>query len=260
MPKPAEKTISSLEQYVACIEELPAGPHWFRGCGKAVYPLRPTLYRHVKKLTLDERLELEAKLLTWFRQRSVPYLERELREVWDHLFFMQHMRIPTRLLDWTESPFVGLFFALQEEADAKNNRAAVWVLRPDAWNRWALRDISFAGGVLSPDDDEVRAYAPRTVAARLRVEPIALHGTHNSARIAAQRGAFVAFGRNMKPMEAIFAEEGYPRDALTKLVVRKSDRAPLLKSLLRAGVTDSVVFPDLEGLAAEAKRHFGFEV
>jgi len=34
---------------------------------------------------------------------------------------------------------------------------------------------------------------------------------------------------------------------------------PMRKSLLNHGITESVVFPDLEGLAREIKRVFGFE-
>jgi hypothetical protein len=34
--------------------------------------------------------------------------------------------------------------------------------------------------------------------------------------------------------------------------------APLLDSVLSVGFTDSVAYPDLEGLAMEIKRSFGF--
>jgi hypothetical protein len=32
------------------------------------------------------------------------------------------------------------------------------------------------------------------------------------------------------------------------------------KSIVACGITDSVVYPDLGGLATEIKRHHGFEV
>ena len=264
MPKPAETAISSLEQYVGFVEELPPDTaHWFRGCGDAGLPLVPTLYRHKPKLSFDECLKLEGELLTWFQQRSAPYLGRELAdEEWEHLFFMQHFRVPTRLLDWTESALIGLYFALTGRQHLEESPAVVWVLAPVAWNRHALRNTHEGAdvGVLSHEDGPAIGYRPRGMADRFAKEPIAMVGKHNNRRIAAQKGTFTVFGTDMKGMEDIFEEKKYPAEALARIVVAQGDRSSLLEALARAGITDSTVFPDIEGLATEAKRHFGFEV
>ena len=64
------------------------------------------------------------------------------------MFFMQHYGVPTRLLDWTENPFVAIYFALVSMEDIKNVDAAIWMCDPVAWNRAALEHISFNGAVL----------------------------------------------------------------------------------------------------------------
>lgn len=94
----------------------------------------------------------------------------------------------------------------------------------------------------------------------MNTQPVALYGAHNSARIVAQQGVFTIFGRDAKPMEEVFSAENFPANCLTKLVLSESVISPLRKSLLNQGITESVVFPDLEGLAREIKRIFGFEV
>ena len=272
MPEVRSETIQTLEEFVRFVDDLSRASqdtHWYRGCGKASHPLLPTLYRHRHKTEILEILELEANLLQWFRQRSVLYQTCQLNTDWDCLFFMQQYRVPTRLLDWTESPLVALYFALTSAHPKHTNGvleyrtdATVWVLEPGLWNRAALSEISYPRDVPFPggDDGALNAYAPGTAADRMRPKPVALHGVHNSARIAAQRGTFVIFGHDTRPMETIHGAYEFPAEALVKLVMPADRIADLLDSSMRVGITDSVAFPDLEGLAKEAKRHFGFEV
>ena len=56
------------------------------------------------------------------------------------LTLMQHYGLPTRLLDWSESPLVALYFALSSDEDAKAD-AAVWVLNPMKLNK----KVGYAG-------------------------------------------------------------------------------------------------------------------
>jgi hypothetical protein len=51
-------------------------------------------------------------LVMRFRQRTIPLHSRDLSDEWDALFFMQHYGVPTRLLDWTENPFIAFYFAV----------------------------------------------------------------------------------------------------------------------------------------------------
>ncbi|MFI5394104.1 MAG: FRG domain-containing protein [Candidatus Binatia bacterium] len=266
-----EEKVRSLPRYLELVEQAQTRTSqslWYRGCGSAAYQLLPSLYRHQRLKTPDELADLERQLMTRFRQRSIPYHSRSLTDDWDTLFFMQHYGVPTRLLDWTENPFIALHLALMGASKtstpsgklAFRSDAAVWMLDPVAWNRHALRHVSFEGGVLSPDDEAIKRYRPTPKFAGMHNQPVALYGAHNSARIVAQQGVFTIFGRDAKPMEQVFKADGFPAQCLTKITVPKALISPLRKSLLNHGVTESVVFPDLEGLAREIKRVFGFEV
>jgi hypothetical protein len=262
-----EEKIDSLPSYLALIEKARLSQLlWYRGCGSCAYPLLPSLYRHQKRKTPEALAELEGQLMTRFRQRSIPYHSRSLTDDWDTLFFMQHYGVPTRLLDWTENPFIGLHFALMGANRTPRRRlftsdAAVWVLDPVAWNQYSLSVslLNFDGGVLSPGDEAMRRYRPAPKFAGMPNLPAALYGTHNSTRIVAQQGVFTIFGREKKPMEQVFDVEGFPDECLTKIILDKSLILQLRKSLLSHGITESLVFPDLEGLAREIKRVFGFE-
>jgi FRG domain len=253
------------------VENLSSTKHkqlWFRGCGKISHKLTPTLYRHKRSKTIDDFLLLEKNLLSRFQQRSIPFHSRPLADEWEWLFLMQHFGVPTRLLDWSESPLMGLFFAVTSAAHriGKNGRpvfrgdACVWLLDPVLWNKHSVDLKTFDGAVLTTDDPNSKAYKPVASPPTLKPFPIALYGSHNSQRIVAQRGVFVCFGKDTRPMEAAYRSGKFPADCLTKVVFRRGKLPSVYESLRRQGVTDSVVFPDLDGLAREIKREYSFEV
>ncbi len=271
MPAIREEKPTSFAEIVKLVEDLLRGretPLWYRGCGRSEYKLLPSLYRHPTRTRIDDLARLEAELITRFRQRSIPFHDRALTDDWDTLFFMQHYGVPTRLLDWTENPFVGLYFAVMAapyEVTARGHlrfsqSAALWILDPVAWNRHSLHHQSYEGGVLVPGDDALKGYRPTPSFSGMYNHPVALYGAHNSPRIVAQRGVFTIFGQNTNQMERVFVIENFPTDSLIKVTLTRRDLVEIRRSVLNHGITESVVFPDLEGLSKEIKRMFGFEV
>jgi hypothetical protein len=232
---------------------------WYRGCRSITHQLKPTLYRHATKTKIEDIAVLENDLTTRFVQRSLPFLQRTFTDEWDKLFFMQHYGVPTRLLDWSENPFVSIYFALLPDEKFKKSDACLWMCNPIAWNQASLSHISFKGGVLDQSSTVLRAYAPGTAVADLLMSPITVYGSYNSPRIVAQRGGFVLFGKGTTPMEQLFkSDDKYPSDCLKKIVISYDKIDEIRTSLFRKGFTESVVFPDLDGLAKELRRMFDF--
>lgn len=113
--------------------------------------------------------------------------------------------------------------------------------------------------VLTPGDAALHPYKPLRRFDEIPVHPVALYGAHNSPRIVAQRGVFTIFGQDTSPMEAVYEKFAFPRDCLLKIVFERTNLPRLRRSILHHGITESVVFPDLEGLAREMKREFKFD-
>lgn len=275
MPLVPQETILSFKQYVALVERLQSrttNSLWFRGCGKRNQGLIPSLYRHKIERKKQEIEGMERRLMTRFRQRSIPFVERSLNEDWDTLFFMQHYGIPTRLLDWTENPFIAFYFAVMSGRFTVRHKkggdgpiltfasdSTVWILDPVSWTNHALKQQSYTGGVLTPGDTALNPYKPLTRFDDMNTQPVALYGAHNSPRIVAQRGVFTIFGQSTMPMEKVYEKDHFPRRSLSRVILSKEALPGMRMSILSHGITESVVFPDLEGLAKEMKREFGFE-
>jgi hypothetical protein len=270
MAKVREEKPKSFTEFVKLVEDIQGSttdPVWYRGSGRSDYHLLPSLYRHKTMKKADQLSKLEAQLMTRFRQRSIPFHDRSLSDDWDALFFMQHYGAPTRLLDWTENPVIALYFAVMSAPFDVNQSgkltfisdAAIWILDPIAWNKKSLSHQTYDGGVLTPGDDALKGYKPSPSFSGMFNHPVALYGAHNSSRIVAQRGVFTIFGQNTEPMEVVFDKQSFPANCLIKVVLKKDAMLAFRTSILNHGVTESVVFPDLEGLAREIRRTFGFE-
>lgn len=151
------------------------------------------------------------------------------------------------------------FEIIHKKKEYKND-VAVWILDPVVWNRESLKDFSYTKGILSVEESFVNSYKPRTPFDNIPQKPVAIFGTHNSPRIVSQRGVFTVFGKKIQPMEESYIAEMFPQDSLIKLNFPKEKINSLLNSLTALGITDSVVYPDLEGLSKEIMRFYKFDI
>lgn len=263
----------TLAEYVDVIENLQAktdGQLWYRGCSKLSHQLLPTLYRpRENPAALKSNLsDLEEKLVSRFRDQSLPYHSRELVDDLQTLFFMQHYGVPTRLLDWTGNPFNGLFFALRgakysSESEGVlrfKNDLVVWALDPSLWNQTSLEHISYRGGALDHSHDSIGPYKLVGNIDNLGAKPVAIYGAHNSQRIIAQQGTFVIFGSETTSMESLYKRGKFPTNSLSRVILSRAVIKKFRESLFSHGITEGALFPDLEGLGRDLRRTFGFQI
>lgn len=263
------KTLSEFISIIDDFQDKSDGHLWYRGSINGSYPLLPGIYR---KRVLSSKFsgnlsDLEKSIYRHFIDRSIPYNSREMSRVIDNLFYMQHFGLPTRLLDWSENPFVGLYFALRKSKYKEKSgkiefidNAAVWVLAPKQWNQGALPDNPSIDGPLDRDHPNLNGYNRIGEVERLQPIPVALHGAHNSPRIVAQQGTFVLFGSQQKSMQQVFRYQNFDSVALRRIVIGKQHILKMRDSLYAHGITESTLFPDLEGLSRDLRVGFGFEV
>lgn len=111
---------STWADFLAWLSEL-QGSWCFRGQRESVWSLRTSLDRAVIVRTSNghhylDRRGVERELLFHFQQQAHQFIRNppaaEDRASWFAL--MQHHGVPTRFLDWTRSPYVALYFAVEE--------------------------------------------------------------------------------------------------------------------------------------------------
>src|SRR5262245_14710383 len=160
---------------------------WYRGHWHSEYPLLPSLLR------VPQGLSKEQALFHKYRQ-AATHLMTARESDWETVFDMQHYAIPTRLLDWTETLGVAVFFALGTEP----SEAAVYALDPIELNRLATGTPQ----VKHADDPgfsyrsvywKKEPFAPRL--------PIAIEPPFQNGRLFAQRGMFTIHGDDERGLE-----------------------------------------------------------
>ena len=224
---------------------------WFRGHGDASWSLDPSWYRSSRNVSgVGAEYYSEQTLLERFRLRAPTYLDRLPASDWEWLFLMQHYGLPTRLLDWTESALIALYFALRDNKGKRD--AAVWVLSPWWLNRETLGEYM----LLAADDPHVSGHGPLAPGRELEGRmPLAITPIHSSPRIAAQRGVFTIHGTERGALNRL-ARRTKERPSLRRLVIPKKRIFDLKTELAVSGITESLVFPELTGLCREMTNFF----
>lgn len=254
----AAKVIQTLENYVHHIRDDRSSwgkdaLAWFRGEPIVDKPVLPKVFRPKRG---GERHD-ENQLLQMFRVKAstfargeVPPLERT--DQW--LFLAQHVGLPMRLLDWTESALLALYFALQ------NEKPVVWMINPIELNQ-----LSVSGGNSTGFEKKnafpLTWHVPQGKIRNIGVEniksawepgyeglalPVAVIPAYLHERMRAQRSVFTVHCNQERPVSEIV-----PPEILRRYEIDPSAVPQLLNDLHLLGIHHSTAFPDLDGLSKE---------
>jgi hypothetical protein len=215
---------------------------WFRGNSRADWNLLPSLYRkgHAYK---------EQDMNNAFRNKAKSrYSNCPDREDWfSWLFLMQHYRLPTRLLDWSEAPLVALFFIL-DNAEYDDSDGALWALMPGILNihQIGMNIICLAGGSAVE-----KLFKDAFIADKKNPDKkiLAVATEQMDLRHLLQQSAFTIHGTDT-PMDKIPESEKY----LAKIVIPMSAKSYFREILSVLSISGELLFPDLENLAKKISK------
>jgi FRG domain len=156
------------------------------------------------------------------------------------LFLMQHYGLPTRLLDWSESPLIALYFAVKEAAyQEKNGR--IWCLQPYKLN--LLCDVN---GIALPQMQDAHFLCQEAFIKERNPseKTLSVIGDHFDVRHLVQSAAFTIHGTTIA-----LNEHQERSQFLLEFEVSGKMKRDLLDALKVVGVRESYLFPDLDHLA-----------
>lgn len=269
---------------------------WFRGNTDSEYECDPSLLRQVNRRYIlfppgtkvetgevsDEQIKinirnLESYLLQRFKTFAVPLVQREIEKEIQWLFLMQHHLLYTRLLDWSKSSLIALFFAIrkfEEKGKSGCPNAAIWMLEPRKLSESIHKTRSIYGANITEheglidfylhlktkDDKDTISHTNRDkkdISINLdEANPLPLIPDLVSPRIASQLGRFtfhthktrglVRFAKKLKDDER--------RWYLVKIIIPHECHASIMRSLrVASDISHMTTSQDLDGVAEELK-------
>jgi hypothetical protein len=190
---------------------------------------------------------------------------------------MQHYGLPTRLLDWSRSPLVALYFAVSDNNESKTD-ACIWILTPSKLNEveklekptiidgnkydntylynmshktiYSMIFAAFRRWKLSSDltartpDDIKFDYHFNNLADKIA----ACYPTEADNRVYNQLSAFTVHNSSKKLIS--FCDDS----TLRRITIPYQKKERLLYELSVCGITKSYIYPDFEHLANEIQE------
>jgi hypothetical protein len=228
----------------------------YRGHANAAWPLQSSLERVIGPAwSSSEARKYEDYSLDLFRTKFHLYdrenITPDSKLAW--LAVMQHYGVPTRLVDFTESPYVALYFALEAYQPSTKADFAIFALDYSAVMEASIahigsKDSSFVEtrATVHPKQDQVFDETVDRFAYDIVwvTEP----KRHNE-RLDRQGGCFVVSGNRDTRIADALDLPLYNASKLVKYIVDHSLYPAIFALLRKMNVTSKSLYGDLDGLA-----------
>ena len=231
----------------------------FRGQSNADWPLEPTLARYLKRYKIHRSVwsNQELRIYGIFKRKAHEFLKHLPADddAFEWLATMQHHGAPTRLLDFTWSPYVAAFFAFERAITT----AAIWAVFPPLLrymqhfpdNLNVEENVHDHVGPWKPGNYE-KFFVQNEFEFVTQGEPYRMN-----RRQVAQSGTFVIPSRIDKSVEEILMDNGPIDHSLVKFVMNTEKmRHESIRQLYNMNITNATLFPDLDGLARSMAMEF----
>jgi hypothetical protein len=213
----------------------------YRGHQSLNMKLIPGLFRY-KQIPLtaflghnrsERYIHFESALIKQFQKQAAPFLKISPHNILEWVALAQHHGLPTRLLDWTESPLTALFFAVEDtNKNYVNHDAVVWSLQALVFRNENIQSLEELDSIVSKRLNNI--YFPY----------------HTTSRMSAQQGCFTIHSQTNGKFISLEdqASNGAISLILEKFTIPSSRKEAIRHELDKLGINIFSLFPDLDGL------------
>lgn len=249
------RLIEDSEDLIRLLNEYP-NHYAFRGHADAEWELESALERMLRgDAFARQALTFETRSLNSFRSKFTVYnvIEAEPGSTLGWLALMQHYGVPTRMLDFTESPYVALYFALEAYRPNLHKDMAIYAIDYTDLMNASISEISGVDPLFGETRESIQTKTDE-VFDRVSVDnlPCVLWMTEPArlnVRIDRQAGTFLVPTNLRRRIKDLVDTAPYKNCKIEKIVIR-SDLYPNIFSLLRKmNITGKAIYGDLNGLA-----------
>src|SRR5579864_8620259 len=227
------------------------GDDWiFRGQNNSSWLFESSLERAMRRFNSawEDATRIEGGLLRRFQRQAQQYISAlpDASNYIEWLALMQHYGAPTRLLDWTHSFYVAMFFAL-DGADPGTD-TAVWSLNwTEVWEKLlpAIMALSNADRNLQkPKSFEQVLFGKDKFV--IKIAPFRFND-----RLILQQGTFLAPSNVHFPFWKYLEEslKAAKSGTLKKFEISHKAQGTMLEELFDMNLTRATLFPGLEGFS-----------
>ena len=249
--------LSSWQAYKHLVDSL--SDNWvFRGQANSEWGLQNAIERtdfiHLHK-------GIEREFVEEFQRGARNYLSKD--QIPEHLIewlaLMQHHGAPTRLLDFTKSPFIAAFFGFEIADMWTEEKASIWALHLPSLRTKALTKLAdHYGDALKKDKgfvDEAlfeKIFNDDSCSVVFPVEPFRMN-----RRYSLQQSIFISTGNATEPFmtQLDFMQSGMEQSVI-KIELASNKRKEVLRDLQRMNLNRASLFPDLDGYAGALRLRY----
>lgn len=214
----------------------------YRGHGDSKWKLEPTIDRLIKSPISPSRTKhLERfKFETRGRRGSNPAKMENDNDWWA---LGQHHGLVTPLLDWTESPFVALYFAASEAKKEKSEFFTVFAISQSSIAKMNTAVVN---------NDELPTINNHKQTVKI-VRPL----SDENKRLVSQRGLFTRGPNNIDIEKWVSTHTPTVNNLihLMKVNIPNKESEECLRYLNRMNINHSTLFPDLSGASEFCNSH-----
>jgi len=247
--------VNTIDDLMQLLNRLPNN-FVFRGQSDANWGLQSTLERTIgSKWNAKNARKFEDYSLDIFKSKYHIYSGSEHipKSKLSWLSVMQHYGVPTRLVDFTTSPYIALYFALEAYDPLSNKALSIYCLDYSAIMEKSIEHIKINDAIFNETrssiqgkQDSIFETAVDCSAYNIAwvTEPIELN-----ARIDRQSGTFLISGNLEEKIDAVINSPLYESYELKKIIIPANLYEGIYVALRKMSINSKTVYGDLSGLA-----------